>query len=195
MMKNLESRLKRIEKSIYELLNPKTNRIYSIVIDETIGEYNFIGNNWKACYAMNWLSKKAVSAENQKLGASAGYFFFETSEGFKFKSIDGLLSQEKKKSFIYNQTPDSRGDNIPAGKSPPFDLAGHGHCPGRDFRHGVGGIEGRQSFWQCDGIGFSRRLCNFFSEPALAQGNSPIYDCCPCRSDLRPVNPGGIVLS
>jgi hypothetical protein len=64
---------------------------------------------------MNWLSKKAVSAENQKLGASAGYFFFETSEGFKFKSIDGLLSQEKKKSFIYNQTPDSRGDNIPAG--------------------------------------------------------------------------------
>jgi hypothetical protein len=61
------------------------------------------------------LSKKAVSAENQKLGVSAGYFFFETSEGFKFKSIDGLLSQEKKKSFIYNQTPDSRGDNIPAG--------------------------------------------------------------------------------
>ena len=86
-----------------------------IDIEETIGEYNFIGNNWKACYAMNWLSKKAVSAENQKLGASAGYFFFETSEGFKFKSIDGLLSQEKKKSFIYNQTPDSRGDNIPAG--------------------------------------------------------------------------------
>jgi hypothetical protein len=84
-------------------------------IEETIGEYNFIGNNWKACYAMNWLSKKAVSAENQKLGVSAGYFFFETSEGFKFKSIDGLLSQEKKKSFIYNQTPDSRGDNIPAG--------------------------------------------------------------------------------
>jgi len=86
-----------------------------IDIEETVGNYNFIGNNWKACYAMNWLSKKAVSAENQKLGVSAGYFFFETSEGFKFKSIDGLLSQDKKKSFIYNQTPDSKGDNIPAG--------------------------------------------------------------------------------
>jgi hypothetical protein len=26
-----------------------------------------------------------------------------------------MLSQEKKKSIIYNQTPDSRGANIPAG--------------------------------------------------------------------------------
>jgi hypothetical protein len=84
-------------------------------IEETSNNYNFIGNNRKPYYAMNWLSKKSVSSENQKKGDSAGYFFFETSEGFKFKSIDGLLSQEKKKSVIYNQSPDSRGTNIPAG--------------------------------------------------------------------------------
>jgi hypothetical protein len=84
-------------------------------IEETSNNYNFIGNNRKPYYAMNWLSKKAVSSESQKKGDSAGYFFFETSEGFKFKSIDGLLSQEKKKSIIYNQTPDSRGTNTPAG--------------------------------------------------------------------------------
>jgi hypothetical protein len=64
---------------------------------------------------MNWLSKKAISSQNQKKGDSAGYFFYETSEGFKFKSIDGLLAQEKKKSIIYNQSPDSRGDNLPSG--------------------------------------------------------------------------------
>jgi hypothetical protein len=64
---------------------------------------------------MNWLSKKSISAESQKKGDSAGYFFFETSEGFKFKSIDGLLSQEKKKSIIFNQSPDGRGKNIPPG--------------------------------------------------------------------------------
>lgn len=84
-------------------------------IEETSNNYNFIGNNRKPYYAMNWLSKKAVSGKNQKKGDSAGYFFFETSEGFKFKSIDGLLSQEKKKSIVYNQTPDSRGDNVPPG--------------------------------------------------------------------------------
>jgi len=97
-----------------------TNKNYlttekNIDIEETSNNYNFIGNNRKPYYAMNWLSKKAVSAKNQKSGDSAGYFFFETSEGFKFKSIDGLLAQEKKKSITFNQTPDSRGDNIPAG--------------------------------------------------------------------------------
>lgn len=86
-----------------------------IDIEPVSNSYNFIGNNWKPFYAVNWLSKRSVSAENQVLGDSAGYFFFETSEGFKFKSIDGLLSQEKKKSIIYNQTPDSRGKNIPQG--------------------------------------------------------------------------------
>jgi hypothetical protein len=84
-------------------------------IEETSNSYNFIGNNRKPYYAMNWLSKKAVSAQNQKKGDSAGYFFYETSEGFFFKSIDGLLSQEKKKSIIFNQSPDSKGENIPAG--------------------------------------------------------------------------------
>lgn len=84
-------------------------------IEDTVNNYNFIGNNRKPYYAMNWLSKKAISAQYQKKGVNAGYFFFETSEGFKFKSIDGLLAQEKKKSIIYNETPDSRGENLPAG--------------------------------------------------------------------------------
>ena len=87
----------------------------NIDIEETSNNFNFVGNNRKPYYALNWLSKKSVSAEAQKKGESAGYFFFETSQGFKFKSIDGLLSQEKKKSIIYNQTSDSRGENLPAG--------------------------------------------------------------------------------
>lgn len=84
-------------------------------IEETSNNYNFVGNNRKPYYAMNWLSKKSISAEAQKKGESAGYFFFETYDGFKFKSIDGLLSQEKKKSILYNQSPDSRGENLPPG--------------------------------------------------------------------------------
>ena len=84
-------------------------------IEEVSNNYNFIGNNWKPFYAANWLSKRSVSAKNQTLGDSAGYLFFETSDGFKFKSIDGLFAQEQKKSIIYNQTPDSRGENVPSG--------------------------------------------------------------------------------
>jgi len=84
-------------------------------IEETTNTYNFIGNNKKPYYAMNWLSKKSVPNLTKAKGNTAGYFFYETAEGFKFKSIDSMLSQEKKKSIIYNQTPDSRGSNLPSG--------------------------------------------------------------------------------
>ena len=84
-------------------------------IEETSNTYNFIGNNKKPYYAMNWLSKKAVPNFAEAKGNTAGYFFYETSEGFRFKSIDSLLSQEKKKSIIFNQTPDSGGNNTPSG--------------------------------------------------------------------------------
>jgi len=78
----------------------------TIDIEPTSNNYNFIGNNKKPFYTINWLSMRSVSAENQKPGKTAGYFFYETSEGYFFKSIDGLLSQDKKKSYMYNQSPD-----------------------------------------------------------------------------------------
>ena len=84
-------------------------------IEDTINNFNFFGNNKKSLYTINWLSKKGVSAKSQKLGDSAGYFFYETSEGFFFKSIDSLLDQEPKTKMIYNETPDTRGSNIPEG--------------------------------------------------------------------------------
>ena len=78
----------------------------NIDIEPTSNNYNFIGNNKKPFYTINWLSMRSVSAENQKPGETAGYFFYETSEGYFYKSIDGLLSQDKKKSYMYNQSPD-----------------------------------------------------------------------------------------
>ena len=84
-----------------------------IDLDDTSSPLDYTGKNKKPFYALNTLSTKAVSAENQELGDSAGYFFWETSKGYNFKSIDTLLSGEQKKSIIYNETPDSAG--IPKG--------------------------------------------------------------------------------
>ena len=64
---------------------------------------------------LNYLSKASVPSTQNSDGNTAGFFLYETSEGFKFKSIDSLLSQEKKKSIIYNETPDGDGENIPEG--------------------------------------------------------------------------------
>jgi hypothetical protein len=88
-------------------------------IDDTFEEeYNFMGNAKKPFYSINWLSKKAVpavSGEATASGKTAGFFFWETSEGYYFKSIDTLLGQSPKKYIIYNDTPDDCGKNVPEG--------------------------------------------------------------------------------
>ena len=87
----------------------KSKKVKEEDIETTQVEYQYIGNNKKPFYVINHLSTKAVSAENQEIGVSAGYFFWETSEGYHFKSIDTLLSGEQKKSILYNETPDAAG--------------------------------------------------------------------------------------
>lgn len=88
-------------------------------IDDTFEEeYNFMGNAKKPFYTINWLSKKAVpsvSGEASASGKTAGFFFWETSEGYHFKSIDTLLGQEPKKKIIFNDTPDDCGKAVPPG--------------------------------------------------------------------------------
>ena len=91
-------------------------------IEQTENNYNKIMNNKKPFYMMNYFSTLAVPGEGgdggNASGNSAGYLLWETSEGFHFRSVDWLLNKEtnpKKKSIIYNETPDSDGANIPAG--------------------------------------------------------------------------------
>ena len=88
-------------------------------IDDTFEEeYNFMGNSKKPFYTINWVSKKAVpavSGEAVASGKTAGFFFWETSKGYHFKSIDTLLGQEPKKNIIYNDTPDDCGKKVPEG--------------------------------------------------------------------------------
>jgi len=83
-------------------------------IESTSNNYNFFGNNRKPFYILNWLSPRSVSSTAGKSGKTAGFFFFETSKGFNYKSIDGLFSQEPKRKFIYNQNVDKDG-KVPAG--------------------------------------------------------------------------------
>ena len=92
-----------------QLLNSKKK----IDIEDTRNNHNFIGNQYRPFYALNWLAKKSIPQTQNAEGNSAGFFFFETSDGFKFKSIDGLMStnnpsgsKKKIKSYVYNQTAD-----------------------------------------------------------------------------------------
>lgn len=72
-------------------------------IENTINDYNFLGVTKKPFWTITWLAKKSV-ANNQ--GKSAGYLFYETYDGFNFRSIDGLFSQNSKGKYIYSNKSD-----------------------------------------------------------------------------------------
>lgn len=90
-------------------LNTKKN----LDIDPTVLPYNFIGNDRKPFYVCTWLASKGVPENTGKINGAAGYFFFETYDGFKFKSIDVLLSQSPKegKKFVYTNAPNIEGES------------------------------------------------------------------------------------
>ena len=51
---------------------------------------------------MTWLASKSVPASASKEDSTAGYFFFETQKGFRFKSIDQLIDQEPfQEKYVY----------------------------------------------------------------------------------------------
>lgn len=71
-------------------------------VDETSLEYNFIGNDRKPFYVCTWLASKSVPA--QGVGGAAGFLFFQTRDGFHFKSIDNLFRGSSVKKFNFNNT-------------------------------------------------------------------------------------------
>ena len=81
-----------------------------IDVDETAVPYNFMGNDKKPFYIISWLASKSIpqmqseSGENAT-GGAAGYLFYQTRDGFHFRSIDKILSEEHTKKFLYNNTP------------------------------------------------------------------------------------------
>jgi hypothetical protein len=66
-------------------------------IDQTQNSYGFIGNRRKPFTILVWLASKGVPKSSTD--ATAGYFFYQTQDGFNFRSIDGLITQEPRKSF------------------------------------------------------------------------------------------------
>jgi len=63
-------------------------------IEKSQNKYPFIGNSKKPFTTLVWLASKAVPVSSGD--TTAGFVFYQTKDGFKFKSIDGLMKQEPK---------------------------------------------------------------------------------------------------
>jgi len=79
----------------------------NVKVDKTLIKYNFIGNNKKPFTVCTWLASKSVPENAGKSGGAAGYLFYETQDGFNFRSIDALFKEQKpKRKLIFTGTPD-----------------------------------------------------------------------------------------
>jgi hypothetical protein len=84
----------------------KTNKLGKI--DKSSNKYGFIGNLRKPFTLLIWLASKAVP---EKSGSgTAGFLFYQTQDGFQFRSIDDLLEQSPKATYTYTQSQDSYDD-------------------------------------------------------------------------------------
>jgi hypothetical protein len=69
-------------------------------VDETVNKYGFIGNLKKPFHVLVWLASKSKPKK-----CLPGYFFFQTKDGFKFKSIDSLIEEgNKSEKITYRET-------------------------------------------------------------------------------------------
>ena len=77
-----------------------SDKLYDM--DETQNPYGFIGNMRKPFTVLTMLASKSVPGNVSGKDATAGYFFFETQKGFRFKSVDSLIRTNPfPKKYVY----------------------------------------------------------------------------------------------
>ena len=83
-----------ISDSVQEIIKEYLLSDKVVDFDETQNPYGFIGNLKKPFTVITWLASKSVPGNVGGESATAGYFFFETKEGYHFRSVDSLISGE-----------------------------------------------------------------------------------------------------
>jgi len=101
----------KVDGSITRILKECIKTKKSIDVDPTLNTFNFSGKSQTPFYLCTWLATRSVPEMQGANKNLAGYFFYETSEGYKFKSIDKLFEQKPKRVLIFNNIIGS----IPAG--------------------------------------------------------------------------------
>lgn len=93
----------KIDETVRKILTEALKTKKTLDIDPTYNSYCYRLKPQSPFHACGYLASRSipnVPNANQNL---AGYFFFETADGYKFKSIDGLLAAKPKRTIIYNQ--------------------------------------------------------------------------------------------
>ena len=87
-----------VETILKDVLATETDRYE---VDDTSNDYQFIGNLRKPFTILVWLASKSVLDKSGD--TTAGFLFYQTQDGFRFKSIDNLTKQESKATYTYTE--------------------------------------------------------------------------------------------
>ena len=69
-----------------------------IDIEDSVNQVGFFGNYWRPYKALYWIAKRSMSGSMPEEGGSTdrvGFLFWMTKSGYKFKSIDTMISDAK----------------------------------------------------------------------------------------------------
>lgn len=90
----------RIDQSVQDILKNYLKTDKEVVVDETSNKYGFIGNLRKPFTVLVWLASKSVPKSSGD--GTAGFVFFQTKDGFNFRSIDKLITEKPKATYTYD---------------------------------------------------------------------------------------------
>ena len=96
----------KINESVSKIIKDYLKTDKTGTIEETSNRYGFIGNLRKPFTLLIWLASKAVPVSSSGKNSNAGFFFYQTRDGFQFRSIDSLINKEKnpkKATYTYTQ--------------------------------------------------------------------------------------------
>lgn len=98
-----------VRKILTEDLDISTDRIKEV--EDTSNEYSFMGNYKRPLFSCTWLCPKSIpQVNNQKNTGTAGYLFYETLEGYHFRSIDSVFQRSNRENvfeYFFSESADA----------------------------------------------------------------------------------------
>ena len=76
-------------------------------IEDTANADGFFGNYWRPFRAIYWLARRSISGSMPEDGGGsdrAGFLFWMTKSGYKFKSVDSIMSGKKDSKKVFQQS-------------------------------------------------------------------------------------------
>ena len=107
----LNSKLPEIENILKTQIGASEDEID---VEQSVNPVGFYGNYWRPFKALYWIAKRSMSGSMPEDGGGTdrvGFLFWQTKSGYKFKSIDTMISESKKGSVFKYVQNDALSDN------------------------------------------------------------------------------------